>query len=148
MSRGGPAAGGSFGRSDGSRGGSYRSRGRAADGDFGRRDWEEDREERVEERHERRTERREDLQEYVDEHGRRYYGGYYYDGEYYDGYEEGYDEGYDDALEEEVYYELPCLPVVKPTGGTVYYVCQYTYYVRVYVDGEVAYVAVPNPSGR
>ena len=153
--RGGLAAGGSLGQSRARRDtGSPRYNGRAANGDFGRNpprgEGEGNRQERLEGREERRdtrqeerTERREDWQEYAedhyDEHDGHYHGGYY--GSYY---YEDYDDG-DYAVDEPYYYTLPCSPVVMSRGGTVYYVCNPTWYIRGYMDGEVVYIIVPNP---
>ena len=166
--RGGIAGGGSLGQNRAARGGDRRAndvRRRAADGDFGRQhpsrdEWEGSRDERFEERQERREdrqenreERREDWQEYAEDHYDDHDHGYYYGGYYYEDYDDssGDDYYYDDggaAFDGEIYDRLPCSPVVMSRGGTVYYVCQPTWFIRAYVDGELVYVTVPNPTGR
>lgn len=121
----------------------YDARGPAADGTLGTRypDHEEHQERRQERREERRdrredrdedaTEDREDWQEYAeDDYEERGddYGGYYGD--------------------PEVYWTLPCQPNVIAMGGAIYYVCDSTWFIRAYSDGDVVYTEVPSPTGH
>jgi hypothetical protein len=118
--------------------GEYDARGPASDGSLGTQyrtqdERQEQRQERREERQDRRDdaweEHREDWQDYAEDH---YDDGYY--GDYYD--------------EEGAYWTPPCEPVVMALGGVIYYVCDSTWYIRAYSDGEVVYTVVPNPTGH
>ena len=121
----------------------YDARGPAADGSFGTQypnlgERQEQRQERREERQEQRDgareERREDWQEYAEDHDD-------------DGYYGGYDEGYYEEEESLVYWTLPCTPNTVALGGAIYYVCNSTWYIRAYSDGEVVYTVVAPPTG-
>ena len=144
FSRGGPAARGSFGQNrpaDGMDRGEYDARGPAADGSFGMQYPNHG------ERQERRQERREERQD-TEAVGRNVARigrstprtittmTTATDGDYYE------DEG---PL---VYWTLPCQPNVIALGGVIYYVCDSTWYIRAYSDGEVVYTVVPNPTGH
>ena len=141
FSRGGPAAGGSFPQqrpADSFDRGDYNPRGPAADGSLGLESGE--RGPGHERRQERREERRED-QDWAD------YGGDYYGG-YYEPYDEGFYEGYYEEGGAAVYRTLPCTPNSVAMGGTIYYVCGSTWYIRAYSGGELVYVVVDNPTGH
>jgi hypothetical protein len=45
------------------------------------------------------------------------------------------------------WWTLDCTPTVIDLGDTTYYQCGSAWYVRVYSNGEVAYVMVNPPPG-
>lgn len=143
ISRGGPAARGSFGRQQparGSRRGNYNARGPAAYGNFYQVEsqyWPME-DERQDQRGTESVddgqgapERNEDWQEYAEDSD-----------EEYDDYDGGsYDEGV-------VYWTLPCKPNVIAMGGVTYYTCGSDWFIRAYDQGDVVYTPVPNPTGH
>jgi hypothetical protein len=119
--------------------GEYNARGLAADGSFGTQypnqgERHEQRQERREDRQDRRDAEREDWQEYAEDH--------------YEGYDDGYYGDYYGEEEAPVYWTLSCQPNVIALGGIIYYVCDSTWYIRAYYDGDVVYTEVPPPPGR
>jgi hypothetical protein len=45
------------------------------------------------------------------------------------------------------YYSLPCTQATVVVGGTTYYQCGSTWYIRAYSGGKVAYTIVNPPPG-
>ena len=44
-------------------------------------------------------------------------------------------------------WSLPCTPETVVVGGTTYYQCESTWYIRAYSGGQVAYAIVNPPPG-
>lgn len=142
---GGPAAWGSFGQNRPEvymDRGEYDARGPAADGSFDLQYG--DQGERQERRQERREERRDGWEDGEQDPAERLedWRDYAEENEEYDDY---YADDYGDAG---VYWTLPCSPNAIAMGGVIYYVCDTTWYIRAYSNGEVVYTVVPNPTGH
>ena len=46
------------------------------------------------------------------------------------------------------YWTLPCRPIVMAIEGVIYYVCDSVWYTHAYIDDNLVYTVVPNPTGH